>query len=44
MVLIGALGFVPFFTAAAYFANAVEAYRDAAPGGWWAEARGLGWF
>jgi hypothetical protein len=29
VVLIGALGFVPFFTAAAYFANAVEAYRDA---------------
>jgi hypothetical protein len=29
MVLIGALGFVPFLTSAAYFANATEAYRDA---------------
>ncbi len=29
LVLIGALGFVPFLTAAVYFANAIEAYRDA---------------
>ncbi len=29
IVLIGALGFVPFLTAAAYYANAVEAYRQA---------------
>ena len=29
MVVIGVLGFVPFVTAVVYYANAVEAYRDA---------------